>query len=181
MRLARRSKVADLLVGYESSALTYPDVGATSGSLPSGYRHARQRGRLGAGVEVFERASRAVLSLDMHRKSGLVVTPDREVAPDLTMLLGLPVGPLLLIPCRVVYVVDEPRRRGFAYGTLPDHPVVGEEAFIVSHDEDDSVFFDITAFSRPGSRLVRMSGPGGRAVQRIATRKYIRALKGSAR
>ena len=74
-------------------------------------------------------------------------------------------------------MVDEPRRRGFAYGTLPDHPEVGEEAFIVSRDEDDSVFLDITAFSRPGSLLVRISGPGGRAVQSIATKRYVRALK----
>jgi uncharacterized protein (UPF0548 family) len=29
-------------------------------------------------------------------------------------------------PVRVVYVVDEPTRRGFAYGTLPGHPESGE-------------------------------------------------------
>ena len=30
-------------------------------------------------------------------------------------------------PCRVVYVVDEPDRRGFAYGTLPGHPEIDGE------------------------------------------------------
>jgi uncharacterized protein (UPF0548 family) len=35
-------------------------------------------------------------------------------------------GPIR-VPCRVVYVLDEPERRGFAYGTLPGHPESGEE------------------------------------------------------
>ncbi|SIP67631.1 hypothetical protein BN9982_740001 [Mycobacterium tuberculosis] len=33
----------------------------------------------------------------------------------------------LRAPCRVVYVIDEPDVRGFGYGTLPGHPVSGEE------------------------------------------------------
>jgi uncharacterized protein (UPF0548 family) len=33
-------------------------------------------------------------------------------------------------PVRVVAVADLPDRRGFAYDTLPGHPVTGEEAFI---------------------------------------------------
>ena len=37
-------------------------------------------------------------------------------------------------PCRVVYVVDEPDRRGFAYGTLPGHAESGEELFLVRYD-----------------------------------------------
>jgi uncharacterized protein (UPF0548 family) len=113
----------------------------------------------------------------MHKTSGLAVTPDRRVVPDLTVVLGIPIGPLLLVPCRVVYVIDEARRRGFAYGTLRDHPEVGEEAFVVSRDEDDTVWCDITAFSRPGSPVVRISGPAGRAIQRIATRTYLHSLK----
>ncbi len=30
-------------------------------------------------------------------------------------------------PCRVVYEVERPDARGFAYGTLPGHPATGEE------------------------------------------------------
>ena len=36
----------------------------------------------------------------------------------------------LQAPCRVVYVIDEPDIRGFAYGTLPGHPESGEERFV---------------------------------------------------
>lgn len=41
---------------------------------------------------------------------------------------------------RVVYVVDEVRRSGFAIGTVDDRGVVGETAYIVEHRDDDSVW-----------------------------------------
>ena len=54
-------------------------------------------------------------------------------------------------PCRVVYVVDEPDRRGFAYGTLPGHAESGEELFLVRYDPaTDEVYAEVTAFSRHG-------------------------------
>jgi len=112
----------------------------------------------------------------MHRRSGLVVAVEGPAAEGRTVVLGLGVGLKLLIPCRVVYVVDEPTRRGFAYGTLPDHPEQGEEAFVVTQDDDGSVWFEIKAFSRPGALLVRWAGPVGRAIQSLATTRYERAV-----
>ena len=56
-------------------------------------------------------------------------------------------------PCRVVYVVDEPDRRGFAYGTLPGHPESGEELFLVRYDPDtENVYAEVKPFPsmRPG-------------------------------
>jgi uncharacterized protein (UPF0548 family) len=43
----------------------------------------------------------------------------------------------------------DPDRYGFAYGTLPAHPEEGEELFLVTRGGDDTVRFEITAFSRP--------------------------------
>lgn len=80
-------------------------------------------------------------------------------------------------PCRVVAVLDEEDRWGFAYGTLPGHPECGEEAFVVSLTEHGSVRFAITAFSRPAGTLTRVAGPLGRLVQQLATRSYLRALR----
>jgi uncharacterized protein (UPF0548 family) len=68
------------------------------------------------------------------------------------------------------------RSWGFAYGTLPGHPEQGEEAFVVSLDPEGSVRFEIRAFSRPASRLVELSGPIGRSVQRRATEGYLASL-----
>ena len=82
----------------------------------------------------------------------------------------------LRAPVRVVYVVDEPARRGFAYGTLPGHPESGEEAFVVEISEGGSIVLTITAFSRPATRLARAAGVLGRRVQSRITDRYLSAL-----
>ncbi len=92
--------------------------------------------------------------------------------------LSLGWGPLAIaIPVRVVYVVDTPRRRGFAYGTLPGHPERGEELFVAEHHDDDSVSLTVTAFSGPGRWFTRLSGPLGRVMQQVMTRRYITAVR----
>lgn len=82
------------------------------------------------------------------------------------------------IPARVVYVVDEPGRRGFAYGTLPGHPERGEEAFIVERMPDGSVWLVIRAFSRPAGPLIWLGYPVARLLQSFYTARYLRALAG---
>ena len=91
--------------------------------------------------------------------------------------IGLRLGPLRTwAACRVVYVVDEPSRKGFAYGTLPGHPECGEESFIVSIDEGGSVRFDVTAFSRNARWFARLGGPLTGLVQRAVTWRYLDAV-----
>lgn len=100
--------------------------------------------------------------------------------PGDTAQLVIPVvGPIVITaPARVVYLIDELKRKGFAYGTLPGHPEDGEEAFIVSQREDDSVWLTIRAFSRPSSRKWWAVYPGLRIAQEFYTRRYLRALAG---
>ncbi len=83
----------------------------------------------------------------------------------------------MLAPCRVIYVLDEPDRFGFAYGTLPGHPEEGEEAFVAERVGTSSVRFVIRAFSRPGDPLVRLFAPATRIVQTRMVMRYQRALK----
>jgi uncharacterized protein (UPF0548 family) len=72
--------------------------------------------------------------------------------------------------CRIVYVVDEEgpiERFGFAYGTLGEHAESGEERFTVEWNrEDDSVWYDILAFSRPRQMLARLGYPLSRLLQK---------------
>ncbi len=82
------------------------------------------------------------------------------------------------IPARVVYVIDEPDRKGFAYGTLPGHPERGEESFVVERHADDSVWLIIRAFSRPSNAFFWAAYPAVRLVQAIFTDRYKRALAG---
>jgi uncharacterized protein (UPF0548 family) len=71
---------------------------------------------------------------------------------------------------RIVYLTDEAgpiERYGFAYGTLPDHAEGGEERFSVAWDHaDDSVWYDILAFSRPKQLLSRVGYPYIRHLQK---------------
>lgn len=82
------------------------------------------------------------------------------------------------IPARVVYVVDEADRKGFAYGTLPGHPERGEESFVVERRPDDSVWLVIRAFSRPASAMFWAAYPALRMLQALFTARYERALTG---
>jgi uncharacterized protein (UPF0548 family) len=160
------------------SGLTYPEVGATAGELPPGYHHLRRSALLGHGSEDFVRAAEALMTWDMHRRSGLTVpadTPPVELGGDVRLTWS--VGPARVsIPCRVVRVVDEASVRGFAYGTLPGHPEQGEESFMVRRDEDGAVTLEIVAFSRPGRWWSRLGAPVAAAVQRRVTDRYLNAL-----
>lgn len=101
---------------------------------------------------------------------------ERLAAGD-TVKLRIPLGPFgVNSPARVIYVVEEAKIVGFAYGTLPGHPEEGEEAFIVEHRDDDSVWITIRAFSRPSSRFWMAVSPILRVVQEFYTRRYLRAL-----
>lgn len=84
----------------------------------------------------------------------------------------------LRFPARVVYVVDEPQRRGFAYGTLPGHAQRGEEAFLVERRDDGSVWLTVRVFSRPAGPFWSLVSPALRIVQSFYTARYLRALAG---
>lgn len=158
---------------------TYDGVGSTrSGSTPRGYGTLRRSAALGSGAERFERAGREVLGWDMHRRAGLRVRSSTEQVIEGAVAVVRVGGRLLGLdaPVRVVYVVDEPHRKGFAYGTLPGHPEGGEEAFVVELHDDAVVTFTITAFSRPATLLARAGGAISRAVQSWVTNRYLHAL-----
>lgn len=144
--------------------------------LPAGYRITNVTRRLPPGTD-FDQAARALLTWQVHARAGLAVAAsDQRVTPGGVVRLRLGVGRLALVaPCRVVYLIDEPHRRGFAYGTLPGHPECGEESFVLDRG-GDAMTFTITAFSRPASTLAKLAGPFGALVQDIATRRYLNAI-----
>lgn len=165
---------------------TYAEVGATAGPgplPPAGYRLLRVRVRLGAGEAVHRAAGRALLEWRMHRRAGVSVETGAPAAePGAAVVMGVGAGRLRLrAPCRVVWTVREPRRTGWAYGTLPGHPFRGEEAFEVITDGTDTVWLAITAFSRPAVWYTRAAGPLARLVQRCYARYCGRVLRRLAR
>lgn len=169
-------EVRDRLAGAE---LTYREVGATAGNLPAGYHQFSRSLPIGYGHQLFVAAGDAVCHRwQVQLGAGLQVSASSPTpVAGTVLLLGLGIGSLRLrAPCRVVYAVDEPQRRGLAYGALAGHPESGEEAFMIEHHDDDSVSFRITAFSGPATRLARIAGPLGAVVQRQITAAYLRSL-----
>ena len=170
---------ATLAVRLRAADLTYAEAGATAGVLPPGYHHLRRTVGIGSGAQVFTAAAGALAGWQVHARAGLHVSAS-AVTAELggVVVLGLRLGAIRIgAPCRVVYVIDEPDRHGFAYGTLPGHPERGEEAFLVRRHHDGTVTFTITAFSRPASALAKAAGPVGRGIQRRITSRYLRAIQ----
>lgn len=161
-------------------AFTYTEIGATRGELPPGYHHLRLRREVGRGAADFHRLGEAVLGYRMQRGLGILRDTSRPAAePDAEVTVRLGIGPFgVRAPCRVVYVLREPDRIGFAYGTLPGHPECGEELFAVEYDrETETVFGVVTAFSRPAVRLTRLAGPLTVPVQWVIARCYLVVLR----
>jgi uncharacterized protein (UPF0548 family) len=158
-----------------NAPFSYADVGATAAELPAGYRAVHRRGVLER--RDFDAAVEDVTRWRVHERAGLWVAasgPATDTDTVVDMRFG--VGPLAVrIPCRVAYVVAEPDRAGFAYGTLPGHPESGEESFVLTRLGDGRITFTITAFSRPATRLARLGGPMTRVVQDRVTDRYLRA------
>ena len=155
----------------QAAPLTYAEVGATVGAMPAGYRAISRRVRLRTG---FEEAADKLFAWQVQEASGLRVRASSvRVEPKAVVVLRL--GPLQ-VPCRVVYVVDQQQRKGFAYGTLPGHPENGEEAFMLERAADGTVSFTVTAFSKPATLLSKLGGPFPRMAQNLVTDRYLKAL-----
>ncbi|MBT2398347.1 DUF1990 family protein [Streptomyces sp. ISL-100] len=163
------------------STFTYPEVGATrqDTDLPAGYNHLRHRVPVGAGRAAFESAGTAVTTWQLHRASGVRVRADAARAePGVAVEVSLGAGPLrLAAPCEVVWTAYENDRTGFAYGTTGRHPERGEESFVVELADDGTVWFTVTAFSRPARWYSRLAGPVVPACQLWYARRLGRTLR----
>jgi uncharacterized protein (UPF0548 family) len=161
--------------------LSYVERGSTRSNLPSGYDHDHNRVRLGAGHELFGRARRALEDWRHFPPAWSLVHPATRPAEDATVCVAFRVlGLWWLNAARIVYRLaphDPARHAGFAYGTLPCHIERGEECFHVVWEQDDSVWYDLRAFSRPSWWPARLGKPLVRALQRRFVRDSQTALR----
>lgn len=165
---------------------TYADVGATRfdpATAPRGFILDHNRVQLGFGNEVYERA---VAALKQWRQFGLgwvtAVPAGVKLEKDaIVAVKARACGTWSLSACRVVYMIDEQmqnKRSGFAYGTLPDHVERGEERFLIEWNPiDDSVWYDILAFSQPRHPLVKLGSPVARRLQKRFAQDSMAVMK----
>ncbi len=171
--------VDGLLAEQRHEDLSYPDVGATRGAFPDGYRHVRHAVELGRSPDVFARAAEGLRRWQAHVRAGVAVRPpDAEVDEGLAVVMTVPVAALYVtVACRVVYLVEQPARSGFAYGTLPHHLIEGEEAFLVERDDEGTVRFSVSAFLRPRGLALRAMGPLIEVIDHRLVRRYLGGLQ----
>lgn len=151
---------------------SYSAVGATATTPPPGYVVDRTRIKLGEGEAVFHSAKAALQRWEQFRLGWVEAwSTDTPIkSGEVVAVMGWAIGMWWLNSARIVYVVDESgpiSKFGFAYGTLPGHVESGEERFLIEWNRaDDSVWYDILAFSRPNHVLIWLGYPMVRRAQR---------------
>lgn len=165
-------EIQEFIAAQRRRAFSYSEVGASGTVPPPGYVIDHNRIQLGRGRQTFERAKTAVRQWQMFHFDWLQLCwPDTcpEVGATVAVLIRR-LGVWSLNACRIVYLLDESGpidRFGFAYGTLPDHAERGEERFCVEWQHaDDTVWYDILAFSRPNQLPAKLAYPYVRQLQR---------------
>ena len=191
--------ITAFLLDQSNLPFSYAEVGATrldaagQSSAPAGYKVDHNRIQLGRGADVFQRAVDALQQWRQFELGWVAIAP-RGVKIETGVTVAVKAwacGMWSLNACRVVYVVDEDeplgqraevdegiRWFGFAYGTLPDHVERGEERFLIEwNPNDDTVSYDILAFSQPRHPLVKLGSPVARLMQRRFARDSLRVMK----
>ncbi len=187
LRKPSEKLIRQFISNQREQPFSYPEVGATRTTAPAGYTIDHNRIRLGDGENTYRRA---VAALQNWKHFGLgwvkIVPSDTTVKVEaIVAVQARAVGLWSLNACRIVYVINEARGLkavfGFAYGTLTDHVERGEERFTVEWHEDNSVWYDLYAFSRPQHRLAKLGFPLCRMLQKRFARESLAAMAGATR
>jgi uncharacterized protein (UPF0548 family) len=179
IRKPSQRPIEQFLTSQRNEGFSYNEVGGTREGLPQSYTVDHNRVRLGHGRETFNRATELLRRWQMFKLGWIEPFPPNasiEVHATVAILIHH-FGFYSLNGCRIVYVITEERRFGFAYGTLHDHAEQGEERFSVEWSRDDSVWYDILAFSRPRQWPAKIARPVARLLQKRFVRDSMAAMK----
>jgi uncharacterized protein (UPF0548 family) len=183
LRKPSAEQISEFIDAQRGKPFSYAEVGATQGKLPTAYTVDHNRTKLGSGARTY---AQAVAALRVWKQFDLgwtrIVPPLSTIqAEQIVAVQARSFGVWSLNACRVVYVIDTERKLGFAYGTLEAHAERGEERFLVEWDaQDDSVCYDILAFSQPEHPLVRLGRPLARMLQKRFARDSLQAMREAA-
>ena len=176
------ARIHELITAQHQLSFSYPEIGATRTTPPPGYTVDYNRVQLGFGKESFERAVNAVRTWQQFDLGWVEATPtDTPIELNATIgVLAHHLGFWSLNFSRIVYLINEQGtidKFGFAYGTLANHVERGEERFTIEwHREDDSVWYDILAFSKPNQLLIRLGRPFARRLQKRFAKDSLQAM-----
>lgn len=178
---------------------TYQERGATDrpfpvpldGGWPSGYTVMVESHEIVTDdpSAAFIALTDGILGWELHRRAGLTIESDAvQAAPGARVVSGFGLGPARIkAPCRVIWTRSPQldgagravpgQRSGFGYGTLPGHPVRGEEGFYAELTSDNRLLFICSAYSVPAGLAFRLATPVTRLTQKYVLRRYSRAAR----
>jgi len=162
-------QIRSFLEQQRSLPYSYPEVGGTrSDEALKGYNNDFNFIELGKGDAIWETAKEAIRQWRMFPGGWAYIAPGTPpiAAGTVVAMAARVTGMWWLNSCRIVYVLDDERQFGFAYGTLPGHAERGEEVFMVEKTPDGTVRYVIKAFSWPRHWLARLGYGLARAYQR---------------
>lgn len=149
-RLAHR--LGSLPLSYEPGLLERIDRERRLPRHLDGWFLDRHCVQIGRGADDFAAAQQALRKWEQFDRDWLIL-PD-EPAPveegSVIAYAARVLGTWWGYGCRILSVIDEPRRFGFTYGTIQGHAECGEELFLIEHQPDDAVTYSLLAMSRPG-------------------------------
>ena len=185
LRLCRPSEefVQKFLADQAGRKFTYDAVGATATQPPRGFVVDHTRILLGEGEPAFAAAVSALRRWEQFQLGWLEAAPvETPIQTGATIVIvARAIGLWWLNACQIVYTVNEAgaiSRFGFAYGTLPGHAGTGEERFLIEWNQaDDTVWYDILAFSRPNHFLAKIGYPMVRMTQKQFGRESSAAMR----
>ena len=175
-------QISSFISSQRDLPFSYTQVGATRDKPPANYIVDHTRGRLGHGEHTYKAAVSALKAWEQFELGWVkIVPPETELVVNTVVAVQAKAfGLWWLNACRVVYLIEEDpqfkARFGFAYGTLPDHVESGEERFSVEWRRDDTVWYDIFAFSRPQHQLVKLARPLARLLQKRFAQDSLAAM-----
>jgi uncharacterized protein (UPF0548 family) len=156
-----------------------PEAPSWASSDPE-FRRSEISAVVGRGEEHWQRAAEDVLRWRVKTRSGFLVDSHAPVRVGQRERIRVRVlGVTIVEPVEVVAVIEDQDRVGFAYRTLPGHPVDGEEAFVVHRDTaDGDIVLTVRSLTRPAPQQPwRILHPLLRVAQVVARRRYLRALR----
>jgi uncharacterized protein (UPF0548 family) len=188
LRQPNKDAIRKFLAAQEDKRFSYSVTGTTrENGFELGYDVDHNRIEIGQGRADFERAKKAIRSWKMFENYWTTLC--YESAPievgTIVAVVFKHFGFWSINAAKIVYVFEETgaiEKFGFAYGTLQDHSESGEERFSVEfHAKDESVWYDLYAFSRPRKFFARMGYPLARMLQRQFVAESKAAMKRAVR
>lgn len=177
--------IAQFIQEQRGEPVSYSETGfSRSGSAPNDYNVDHNRLQIGTGQENFGQAVKAVQNWKMFDLDWMKLYPNTtpiEIGETVAIIIKH-FGFYSLNAARIVYVFEETNaaieKYGFAYGTLTEHGERGEERFSVEfHKKDESVWYDLFAFSQPKHLLAKLGYPFSRLLQKQFAEESKQAMK----